>query len=189
MTDKTIKSSFKRYPDHYKFFGVEINLSQDIENTDRSTLSLLDYLGDLGGLAEFLKLFAGFFLFRLSSLRLNAIMVNRLYHFSVGGKSNKLAHRIKKKGGHKSNKLFRKTNDDLVVDVPMWLDWEQALYYICCCFRNKCNRAFKEYLEVVELGQEGFKKDMGVARFVRRIRMHGYGLHFLMGPELRANAA
>lgn len=39
----------------YKFGSFEINLSQDRTSWHRSTYSLLDYLGDLGGLINALR--------------------------------------------------------------------------------------------------------------------------------------
>jgi hypothetical protein len=47
----------------------------------------------------------------------------------------------------------------------------------------------KEFKEALEMGSKAFTQDLDVVRFVRRIRMHGFGLHFLLGPSDRANAA
>lgn len=58
----------------------------DILSTERQTYGILDYLGDIGGLSELLQLTVGWFLFRLSAMRLNALMINRLYHISTGDK-------------------------------------------------------------------------------------------------------
>lgn len=46
----------------------------------------------------------------------------------------------------------------------------------------------KEYKEAIRIGEKSFTQDLDVVRFVRRIRMHGYGLHFLLGPSDRGNA-
>ena len=39
----------------YKFGGIEINKSPDMQEWSRSTYSVLDFLGDLGGLLDALK--------------------------------------------------------------------------------------------------------------------------------------
>lgn len=39
------------------------------------------------------------------------------------------------------------------------------------------------------MGLKAFRQDLDVVRFVRRFRMHGFGLHFLMTLAQRNNAA
>ena len=46
-----------QYPDYYKFFSLEVNLNEDLKQIDRETYSMLDWLGDIGGLIEALKVF------------------------------------------------------------------------------------------------------------------------------------
>ena len=55
-------SSWNRYPTEedpsrkYKFTSIEFNLSTDLKITSRATYSLLDWLGDMGGLVDAFKL-------------------------------------------------------------------------------------------------------------------------------------
>ena len=51
---ETKPSAWIDYPDHYKFASVEFNMSMDQMNWTRSTYSILDWLGDLGGLLDIL---------------------------------------------------------------------------------------------------------------------------------------
>ena len=67
----------------------------DRQTTDRKTYSFLDYLGDLGGLTEILKLSVGWIMAKLSSLRINAILTNRLYHISSDSETKALIERMK----------------------------------------------------------------------------------------------
>jgi hypothetical protein len=60
-----------------------MNLNMDILTTERQTYGFLDFLGDLGGLAELLQLAVCAILFKLSAFRLSALMINRLYHVST----------------------------------------------------------------------------------------------------------
>jgi len=39
------------------------------------------------------------------------------------------------------------------------------------------------------MGADSFRNDMDIIRTVRRIRMHGFGLNFLLGTSLREIAA
>ena len=41
-----------KYPDFYKFGSWELNMHGDRVNWNRQTYSLLDWLGDLGGLTD-----------------------------------------------------------------------------------------------------------------------------------------
>lgn len=52
------KSMFAKWPHKYKFTGIELQLSMDLVLTERSTYSLLEWLGDIGGLLDALKLIA-----------------------------------------------------------------------------------------------------------------------------------
>ena len=97
------RSSWNEYPDHYKLMSFEMHLSSDVRTTDRECYGLLDYIGDLGGLVEILKLFFGWFASRCSSLRMEGIITNRLFHISEDTKS--LVDDIKKATTGKSNKL------------------------------------------------------------------------------------
>ena len=49
---------FADWPDKYKFTGIELKFSLDLRLTERSTYSLLEWLGDIGGLFDALKLIA-----------------------------------------------------------------------------------------------------------------------------------
>jgi hypothetical protein len=45
------------------------------------------------------------------------------------------------------------------------------------------------YKEVVELGDANFQANLDIVRLIRRTRLHGIGLHFLMKKTLRNLAA
>jgi hypothetical protein len=46
----------------------------------RETYSLLEWLGDIGGLVEFLDVAAGFLPVLLGSLRMKSLLTNALFH-------------------------------------------------------------------------------------------------------------
>jgi hypothetical protein len=84
----------------------------------------------------------------LSSMRLNAIMINRLYHVSDDPTTKKLIEAMKEKAGPKSDLLHKRKNGDVEIDVPKFLDWSQLAYFLFCCCREKVT-AFKEYEEAL----------------------------------------
>ena len=49
-------SMYAKWPDSYKFSGIEIKYSKDVQVISRSSYSFLAWLGDIGGLYVILKL-------------------------------------------------------------------------------------------------------------------------------------
>ena len=47
-----VPSSWTNFPERYKFISFELYMHLDRINWNRSTYSLLDWLGDLGGLSD-----------------------------------------------------------------------------------------------------------------------------------------
>jgi len=52
-------SSWNQYPDLYKFMSIHFLLDTDINTIERETYSFLAFVGDIGGLNEFLVLMFG----------------------------------------------------------------------------------------------------------------------------------
>ena len=123
--------------------GFEIMLSPDIGRNDRETYDLLSYLGDLGGLIEILRMLLRLFAVPFSTLRMQALLTNRLYHVSQDTRD--IVEKIKEATiGEETNKLRERENGDIEFDVPKWLDWE-LLWNRCCCFIRK--KGFQIYKE------------------------------------------
>ena len=118
-------------------------LSPDIGRNDRETYDLLSYLGDLGGLVEILRLLLGVFAIPFSSMRMQALITNRIYHVSQDNID--VVEKIKEaSNGETTNKLRERANGDIEFDVPKWLDWE-LLWNKCCFFiRKKDFQIYKE---------------------------------------------
>ena len=77
-------SSWNIYPERYKFIGLEVYFHYDKLLISRSTYSILECLGDIGGLAECVY-YIGYFLllpftkFTLDSKLLSNIFDERVY--------------------------------------------------------------------------------------------------------------
>ena len=65
----------------YKFTSVEVNFSADQLIVDRSTYSLLDWLGDMGGLLDALYLLGAIFMSPISNFALNADLLSYLFRY------------------------------------------------------------------------------------------------------------
>lgn len=65
----------------YKFTSVEINFSPDMITINRDTYSLLDWLGDLGGLLDALYIMAAAFIYPIARFSLNAKLLSSLFRY------------------------------------------------------------------------------------------------------------
>ena len=78
-------SSWNKYPtkenpsNKYKFTSLEINMSIDKKVVNRETYSMLDWLGDLGGLYDALRLLCRFIVAPISSFSLQATLMAKLF--------------------------------------------------------------------------------------------------------------
>ena len=61
---------------------MDFHLSMDGVQINRQTYGVLDLFGDLGGLLELIKIVFGLLALPASTMRLSAILSNRLYHQS-----------------------------------------------------------------------------------------------------------
>ena len=80
-------SAWNRFPteedplSRYKFTSVEINFSPDMITINRDTYSLLDWLGDLGGLLDALYIIASIFIFPIARFSLHARLLSTLFRY------------------------------------------------------------------------------------------------------------
>ena len=80
-----IASSWNKYPTKenpsrkYKFTSYEINLSADKKVINRETYSLLDWLGDVGGLIDALRYLCKFLIGPVTSFSLQATLLSTLF--------------------------------------------------------------------------------------------------------------
>ena len=65
----------------YKFASVEIGFNLDQTVWTRQTYSILDYMGDLGGLFEALRYLCTFFIAPISVFSLNSTLMAHFFRF------------------------------------------------------------------------------------------------------------
>lgn len=73
-----VESYMDNYPDLFAFFDLSFELDIDMIMMERGTYSLLDCIGDVGGLTEFLYVFFGLQVMRFSKLRMSAEITSSL---------------------------------------------------------------------------------------------------------------
>ena len=64
----------------YKFSSILIMLGQDLEVTERSTYSLLELLGDIGGLFDSLRILGEFIVAPVAAVALKIQLLTSLFH-------------------------------------------------------------------------------------------------------------
>ena len=74
-------------PSYYQFNSVYLELSQEYLTYERSTYSLLEWLGDVGGLFDGLKIVAYFILWPFSAFAMKAELMTSLFKQSKDGKN------------------------------------------------------------------------------------------------------
>ena len=62
--------------------SVEIELSMDINHTDRTTYDFLNFFGDIGGVLEVFTALFGLIAGHFATLKIKAIVTNRFVHLS-----------------------------------------------------------------------------------------------------------
>lgn len=72
-------SAWNDYPKRYKFIGVEILLDFDLNSFSSNTYSLLQWLGDLGGLNEALQFMGSLLLSGFASFNSGSFIISRLF--------------------------------------------------------------------------------------------------------------
>ena len=82
---------------HYKFFGFQLNVNDDVYINRRVTYSFLNWLANIGGLRGWLQLAGTFLTGAFASMNLSGLMASRLYKWyapdSFEGAVNKLNNR------------------------------------------------------------------------------------------------
>ena len=62
----------------YQFASIFLQLGQDLQVTERSTYSVLDLLGDVGGLFDALRIMGSFLVLPFASTALGSSLMQRI---------------------------------------------------------------------------------------------------------------
>ena len=63
----------------YKFTSIELNLDPDMQHVSRQTYSLLDWLGDIGGLLDILLHIGAVLVFPVSSFNIQQTLASSFF--------------------------------------------------------------------------------------------------------------
>lgn len=71
----------KKPSGRYKFGSIEVDLNQDLHVINRQTYSLLDWLGDIGGLTDALLIIGKLILLPYTKFKYGAFILTRFFRF------------------------------------------------------------------------------------------------------------
>ena len=95
---ETTSSSWTDFPKLYKFISFEINMHLDRVNWNRQTYSFLNWLGDVGGLADALRYICQAFVTAFSGFSLRVTLARYFFKISESSESMKKGYNRTKLG-------------------------------------------------------------------------------------------
>jgi hypothetical protein len=117
----TFPSAFASYPDAYKFIGLTINVDDTKNLIQRETYSLLEFLGDIGGLYEFLYLFTYSLVKLFTSMKFISIFANKMFEWNEPDSFDKF--------GCYTQRIIDKETKTTAIKIPKCLE----ILTVCCC--------------------------------------------------------
>ena len=87
----TYPSAYASYPEAYKFVGLTISVDEKRSLIQRQTYSLLEFLGDIGGLYEFLYLFTYAVVKLLTSTKFISVFASKMFEWYEPDNFNKIS--------------------------------------------------------------------------------------------------
>ena len=164
--------------------------------TQRTTYSLLDYFGDIGGLVEFLFFVLRYVFMYLGQLKIKALLTSRLFHLHdddgwIQTKINTLYEGFPDAQRKSSMLFFENERKRTRINVPLFLDWLHLSVLVQQCFCRKRARVtgYKSYRLFSEISGESVSRDLDLIRMIRAKRMHGFGLGLLMDETVLKNSS
>ena len=140
-------SSWTKYPHKYKFTSVEFAVSDTISVTNRETYSLLQYLGDIGGLVEFLFLSIGLLIHSFGSINLKNIVAKKLYSW-----------------------ISPTTKKRQKIEPLKCLELRHAFWkFLLCNCPVRCNRRYKDYEANLKKVDQDILVRFDFIKFSRRV--------------------
>lgn len=117
----TFPSAYASYPEAYKFIGLTISVDDKRSLISRHTYSLLEFLGDIGGLFEFLHIFLSVVVYILTSMKFVSEFANKMFEWYEPHSFNTIPSF--------GQKITEKARISTHIKIPKCLE----LLTVCCC--------------------------------------------------------
>ena len=171
----------------FKFTSFEISISADKLVVNRQTYSLLDWLGDLGGLFEALCRVCQWILAPVSSFALKATLLSNFFFFQPKAKptnehhfrrqlSSSSNHRIESKSQKDKNKLT--LLESIHAEFMFVTSIKKMSFYLANLL---CDKAYKKKMLK---SHNRLTKELDLRKFIHRYRMFTTAIiGLLTGPQ------
>jgi len=149
-------SAWLDYPDKYKITGIEIMFSYDIIDYNRQTYSVLEFLGDLGGLYDALYYLGHFIVAHYATRALDTSILSGIF---------------------KKRKAVDETNGEAAnIDQRIKIDFEQVQTVdkqpqwrsLFTCLTKESRRKAKRWNRQMALGKKKYNREMDLKRFINK---------------------
>jgi hypothetical protein len=144
---------------------------------------VLQLFGDIGGLIAFFSFPLAMLIPTFSKMKIHAILASKAYQ-----KKNFIPYTW-------SNKKEETSKSDEIT-APHCLELAQLLNFVLCCCSCSCSwcccslqKKYKDYEKVLGTVEKDVNRTLDIITILRRFRMHGICLNYLMGKPVRDRAA
>jgi len=158
-------SSIQNLSEHYKqkrysFMQVRTFMSSDKVLISRETIDLFDLLGEIGGVLSIIVYIGQFFCFKFAQYKIKAIITKNLYRDT-------------------------KSLDKRIVSPTSSNNFLNRVILFCCpCCRTKF---FRDWGKLTRGVRNSFQYDLDLVNYIRRFRMHGIALTYMMDEQDKVN--
>lgn len=173
----------------YKFTSFEISISADRVVVNRQTYSLLDWLGDLGGLFEALSIMSQWLIAPVASFALKATLLSNFFFFQPKSEtknehhfSNQLSISSNSKFESKSQKDKAKLTllESIYAEFMFVTSIENMSFYLVNLL---CDKAYKKKMFK---SHNRLTKELDLRKFIHRQRVFTTAvIGLLSGPQSR----
>jgi hypothetical protein len=180
MTETIQSLSFETQFSNSRSLALTFRLNPQMTTTVFHKPDMLLMVSEFGGLMYLLSVVFGMMTSSFGNMYVKAYVSNSLYYFNSSfniqlfGKSSEpnsaelsALHMEKNKGG------------SMILSIPSLFGLRYYRWLFCC----KRDPKFTNYMRLIKLSGNKLDKDLDLVRFIRRLRMHGAGLYYVLSMQ------
>ena len=155
----------------YKFSSIEVNFSADQQRVNRQTYSLLDWLGDMGGLLDALYLIGMMIMSPFAEWALKTELLSSIFRFRGSEEALKLRTKSRKRLDFIRNFFSMKNLEDKHILSSLKNDFHlmKPIKKISCFRSFMCCR--QNYRKMILKSQSSLTKELDLRKFIYRQRL------------------
>ena len=161
-------SAWNRFPtaqdpsQRYKFTSIELNFSQDLQTINRQTYSVLDWLGDMGGLIDAIYILGMSLLSPFSYFALKTKLLYTIFRYRLSDTGLRKTMRSYEKSYYDNREsLLSSIKHDFQKMKPIKIF---SFFAYMCCWRSRENK-------ILLKAESSLMKEMDLRKFIIRQRL------------------